>query len=83
MVLLLLAVGINRTALGIALVVAFSLGLAAVLTTIGLLFVTGGKLVGRIPYGGKTLRYLPVVSALFIMAVGVWLTVDAAGRIKL
>jgi len=83
LVLLLLAVGMDRTALGITLLVAFSLGLAAVLTTIGLLFVTGGKLVGRIPHGVRTLRFLPIASALFILAVGVWLTVEAAQRIKL
>jgi ABC-type nickel/cobalt efflux system permease component RcnA len=83
LVLLLLAVGMDRTALGIALLVAFSLGLAAVLTTIGLLFVTGGKLVGRIPHGARILRFLPIASALFILAVGAWLTVGAAQKIKL
>ncbi len=83
LVLLLWTVSINRPGLGIALVVAFSLGLAAVLTTIGLLFVKGGALVARIPHGGRTLRFLPVASAVFILAVGVWLTFQAARTIRL
>ena len=81
--LLLAMVAINRAALGIALVAAFSFGLAAVLTGIGLLFVKGGKLVSRIPHGARTLRFLPVASALFILAVGVWLTLEAARSIRL
>jgi ABC-type nickel/cobalt efflux system permease component RcnA len=83
LVLLLAAVAINRTALGIALVVAFSLGLAVVLTAIGLLFVKGGKLVARIPHGARTLRFLPIASAAFILAIGIWLTVEAARMIRL
>jgi hypothetical protein len=35
----------HRAALGIVLVVAFSLGLAGVLTTVGLLFVKGSRLI--------------------------------------
>jgi len=49
LVLLLAAISINRAALGIALVVAFSLGLAAVLTVVGLLFVKGSQIVQRVP----------------------------------
>ena len=81
--LLLAMVAINRTGLGIALVVAFSFGLAAVLTAIGLIFVKGGKLVSRIPHGARTLRFLPLASALFILAVGVWLTFEAVCTIRL
>jgi ABC-type nickel/cobalt efflux system permease component RcnA len=45
LVLLLAAVSMHRAALGIVLVVAFSLGLAGVLTTVGLLFVKGSRLI--------------------------------------
>jgi ABC-type nickel/cobalt efflux system permease component RcnA len=83
LVLLLAAVAVNRTALGIALVAAFSLGLAGVLTAIGLLFVKGGKLIARIPHGAPALRFLPIASALFIVVVGVWLTVGAIMTIRL
>jgi nickel/cobalt exporter len=78
LVLLLAAVSMNRAGLGMALVVAFSLGLAAVLTVVGLLFVKGSQIVQRVPrltvWGG----YLPVASALVITVLGVLLTAGAA-----
>jgi ABC-type nickel/cobalt efflux system permease component RcnA len=39
----------NRAAFGMVLVVAFSLGLAAVLTVVGLLFVKSSRIVQRVP----------------------------------
>jgi ABC-type nickel/cobalt efflux system permease component RcnA len=83
LVLLLAAVAVKQTALGIALVVAFSLGLAAVLTAIGLLFVKGGRLIARIPHGTRALRFVPIASAIFILLVGLWLAVRAALTIRL
>jgi ABC-type nickel/cobalt efflux system permease component RcnA len=78
LVLLLAAVSMNRAAFGMALVVAFSVGLAAVLTVVGLLFVKGSRIVRRVPrltaWGG----YLPVASALVITVLGVVLTAGAA-----
>lgn len=70
MVLLLAAVALNKTAYGMLLVVAFSLGLAATLTAVGLAF-----LYARNRFGGPRLaagwpRLLPVLSAAVIMVVG-------------
>jgi nickel/cobalt transporter (NicO) family protein len=82
LVLLLTAVSINRAALGMVLVVAFSLGLAGVLTTVGLLFVKGSRLIqgmSRITTWG---RLLPVASALVIMVIGIWLTAEAVSRLQ-
>jgi nickel/cobalt transporter (NicO) family protein len=66
----------------VVLVVAFSLGLAGVLTTIGLLFVKGSRLVQRLPWVGAWGRLLPAVSALVILVIGLWLTVDAVSRLQ-
>jgi ABC-type nickel/cobalt efflux system permease component RcnA len=64
------------------LVVAFSLGLAGVLTAVGLLFVKGSGLVQRQFRLGAWGRLLPAVSALVILVIGLWLTVDAVSRLQ-
>ncbi len=80
--LLLAAVADNKIALGITLVVAFSLGLAGVLTMVGLLFVKGSRLVQRLPQSTWWGRFLPAASALVIMVVGGWLTAEAVMRLR-
>jgi nickel/cobalt transporter (NicO) family protein len=83
LVLLLAAVSINRAALGMVLVVAFSLGLAGVLTTVGLLFVKGSRLIQRLPQVAIWGRLLPAASALVILAIGIWLTAEAMSRLQI
>ena len=78
LVLLLAAVSMNRAGFGMALVVAFSFGLAAVLTVVGLLFVKGSAVVQRVPRFTVWQRYLPVASALVITVLGVVLVAEAA-----
>jgi ABC-type nickel/cobalt efflux system permease component RcnA/hydrogenase/urease accessory protein HupE len=78
LVLLLAAVSMNRAAFGMALVVVFSLGLAAVLTVVGLLFVKGSRIARQVPRLTAWGRYLPVASALVITVLGVVLTAGAA-----
>lgn len=70
LVLMLAAISLDRVGYGLVLTVAFSLGLAAVLTGIGLAFVYGGKLIDRIPGSGKWTRVLPAVSAFIIAVLG-------------
>ncbi|MGH8065531.1 MAG: HupE/UreJ family protein [Candidatus Entotheonellia bacterium] len=82
LVLLVTAVSINRVALGMLLVVAFSLGLAGVLTMVGLLFVKGSRLVQQLPRVGAWGRLLPAASALVIMVIGIWLTAEAVSRLQ-
>ncbi len=74
LVLLLAAVSLHRTGLGLALVFAFSLGLAGVLTAVGLLFVKGGQLINRSPRATAMTRFLPVVSSLVIAVIGALIT---------
>jgi nickel/cobalt transporter (NicO) family protein len=64
-------------------VVAFSLGLAGVLTMVGLLFVKGSRLVQRLPRMATWGRLLPAASALVIMVIGIWLTAEAMSRLQL
>jgi len=81
-VLLLAAVSFNRTAMGMALVLSFSLGLACVLSAVGLLFVKGGRLIAGMPRTAPALRVLSVASAFFILGFGLWLTYDAVTKIR-
>lgn len=81
LVLLLAAVSVDRTAFGMALVLVFSAGLAAVLTAVGLLFVRGSRLLQRLPRAPSLTRVLPVASAAVILVIGAWLTAAAVDHL--
>jgi ABC-type nickel/cobalt efflux system permease component RcnA len=70
LVVLLGAIALNKIGFGMILVLAFSLGLAAALTAIGMLFIYAGKLFQRFPSSGKVIGVLPVLSALFVTIIG-------------
>jgi nickel/cobalt transporter (NicO) family protein len=76
LVLLLAAVAMQRIAFGLALIVAFSLGLAAVLVLIGLLVVKSTGFMLRNRPEGRWVKVLPVCSAGIIMLVGVAIAVQ-------
>ncbi len=73
---LLLAIGLNRTALGLVMIVAFSVGLAAVLVGLGLFLVTAQPSLSRI--GGRRLdrvaARVPLLSAVVVAALGAAMT---------
>jgi ABC-type nickel/cobalt efflux system permease component RcnA len=71
LVVLLAAIALHRVGLGLALVVAFSVGLAATVTAIGLVAVLARRAFGRLSLDGRAVRVLPSASALVILAVGV------------
>jgi nickel/cobalt transporter (NicO) family protein len=77
LVVLLSAIALHRVGFGLALIVAFSLGLAATITAIGLLAVLARRAFGRLALNGRLVRALPAVSALLILAVGIGITVNA------
>jgi nickel/cobalt transporter (NicO) family protein len=77
LVVLLSAIALHRVGLGLALIVAFSLGLAVTITAIGLVAVYARRAFGRISLDGPLVRALPSVSAALIVAVGLALTVRA------
>ena len=77
LIVLLSAIALGRVGFGIALVVAFSLGLAGVLSAIGLLFVYARGFFERLPFRGRVLGILPALSAAFVVLVGVGITLKA------
>ena len=77
LVVLLSAIALHRVGFGLALIVAFSLGLAATITSIGLVAVFAKRAFGRMTLNGPLIRLLPSASALVILVVGVVLTVNA------
>ena len=89
LVVLLGAISLHRVGLGLLLVVAFSVGLAAVLTGIGLALVLARRLLGRVQQGralsasralrlaGRLAPGLPAVSALAVSALGLVMTLRA------
>jgi len=75
LVVLLSAIALHRLAFGLALIVAFSLGLACVISGIGLAVLYARRLFTRLPSDhGRIVRALPVVSAVIITTLGLVLT---------
>lgn len=77
LVVLLSAIALHRIGLGLALIVAFSFGLAATITGIGLVAVYARRAFSRFSLDGPVVRILPAVSAALILTVGVVITVKA------
>jgi ABC-type nickel/cobalt efflux system permease component RcnA len=77
MVLLLAAVALNKTAYGMLLVSAFSVGLAITLTLVGLAFLYARNRFARPAGGARWTRLMPVLSAGTITALGVALCIGA------
>jgi ABC-type nickel/cobalt efflux system permease component RcnA len=77
LVVLLSAIALHRIVLGLALIVAFSLGLAATITGIGLVAVLARRTFGRVSLDGTVVRALPAVSAALILVVGLVITARA------
>ncbi|HLO28033.1 MAG TPA: sulfite exporter TauE/SafE family protein [Anaerolineales bacterium] len=81
LVVLLGAIALNRIGFGLILVLVFSLGLAGALTAIGMTFIYAGRLFQRFPSQGKLINFLPVLSALFVSAIGVGILIKALAEI--
>jgi ABC-type nickel/cobalt efflux system permease component RcnA len=82
LVVLLAAVSFHNVALGLALVAAFSAGLAAVLTGIGLLMVGGGRALARSGAARRmrssaAIRIIPALSALAVAVAGLVIALGA------
>jgi len=77
LVVLLGAVAQGQIALGLLLIVAFSAGLAATLTGLGLAVVYASRSLARLPVSGRFAAAIPTVSAALIVGVGLLLTAQA------
>ena len=74
LVLLLTAISFHRIAFGLVLVFFFSLGLALLVTAVGLVVVRMGDRIRGVPRSGRLLQILPVASAVFIVLIGIAIT---------
>jgi nickel/cobalt transporter (NicO) family protein len=81
LVVLLAALSQHEVALGLLLIVAFSLGLAATLTGLGLAVVHASRALPRLRFGGRVASALPALSALVIVVVGCVLTAQAVPEV--
>jgi nickel/cobalt transporter (NicO) family protein len=77
LVLLLSSVSLGQVGYGLILVLAFSLGLAGVLTGLGLLLVYGRQWFTRLPKQVKFANTLPTLSAIAIALIGCGMTIKA------
>jgi ABC-type nickel/cobalt efflux system permease component RcnA len=73
---------LGRVAFGLVLILAFSAGLAAVLTAIGLVFVHARSWFARLPRGGALGRYVPVASAVAVSVAGLLIVARAIGQMS-
>jgi ABC-type nickel/cobalt efflux system permease component RcnA len=83
LVLLLSAIALGHIGLGLLLVLSFSLGLAVVLTAIGLLLVYAKQLFQKIPTQLRFVKVLPAVSALCVALLGLGISTQALIQIGL
>jgi ABC-type nickel/cobalt efflux system permease component RcnA len=81
LVVLLGAIAQHQVALGLLLIVAFSAGLAATLTALGLAVVYAKRLSGRLSVPHRLTTALPALSALLIVGVGFVLTAQALPKL--
>jgi len=81
LVVLLGAVAQHQIALGLLLIVAFSAGLAATLTALGLAVVWTTRAAGRLKVPGRALAALPTLSAIAIVGIGILLTAQALPQV--
>ena len=81
LVVLLGAIAQGEIALGMLMIVAFSLGLAATLTVLGLAVVSAGRAIARLNIPARFVTAIPALSALLIVGVGLVLTLQAVPQV--
>lgn len=79
---LLIAITLNRIALGLSLIVSFSMGLALLLIAIGVLMLQGKRLFERLQWFDRAAFIVPVLSALVVLGIGTALTIGAVGNLS-
>lgn len=81
MVLLLSAVALHRIGFGLAMVAAFSLGLAGVLTVVGLLFIKGSRWIDTTSTFARASRWVPAAGALLVCLLGGGIAWDSFSKV--
>ncbi|NJN86984.1 MAG: ABC transporter permease [Leptolyngbyaceae cyanobacterium SL_7_1] len=82
LVLLLSSIALGNVGIGLLLLVAFSVGLAGVLTGLGLLLVYAKHLFKRVPTHLRLVKFLPVISAVGITLIGFGISARALVQIS-
>jgi ABC-type nickel/cobalt efflux system permease component RcnA len=80
LVVLLAAISLHRIGYGLLLVLAFSIGLASVLTAVGLIFVYAKRFLKSAGIFDRLSRVLPVASAFVITCAGLTICYEALGQ---
>jgi ABC-type nickel/cobalt efflux system permease component RcnA len=83
LVLLLGAIAAGQVAYGMALVLAFSVGLAGVLMGIGLIVVYARWIIRRFSFEPRVPRLLPPLSAAAISVAGLLLVADSLSQVRM
>lgn len=78
---LLLAISLGRTALGLTMIIAFSLGLAGVLVGLGLILVHAHAGLERFRHAepSPVMRWLPTASAAVVTVLGLTIAANGVG----
>ncbi|PWU23721.1 MAG: high-affinity nickel-transporter [Candidatus Rokuibacteriota bacterium] len=82
LVVLLAAISLHRVGYGLVLILAFSLGLAAAMSSVGLLAVTAKRVFARVSFERGLVRLLPAVSAIVVLGLGLAMTVRALPKVS-
>jgi nickel/cobalt exporter len=77
LVVLLAAISLHRVGYGLILILAFSVGLAAAMTAIGVVAVSARRVFSRVDFDGGLVRLLPAISSLVVLGLGLAMTVRA------
>jgi nickel/cobalt exporter len=77
LVVLLAAISLHRVAFGLVLIVAFSVGLAATVSAVGLVAVAARRAFARLDLESGAFRLLPAASAAVVLVLGLAMTVRA------
>jgi len=81
-VILLLAISVQKITLGIAIILVFSLGISLVLVTLGIIMVKAAYLLkGR--FEDRRVRILPLIGAVVIIGLGIFLTIRMIALISI
>ena len=84
LVVLLSAFSLHRIGFGLFLIAAFSLGLAAVLVTVGLTMVYAKRVMSsRVRAGNTIVRYLPFLSSAFMVVLGLGIAASAVASVDI
>ena len=81
LVVLLAAISLHRVGYGLVLILAFSLGLAGAMTTIGVIAVSAKRVFRRVDFDGGLIRLLPAISALVVLGLGLAMTLRALPKV--